>query len=262
MPRKRSPNAVRRPHAIRLEHVRERSGYKSLRDYWKAIIAGDAYDVTYESVRKYHLDRLPPADYLKRVYEVTGADPGYLLGVKGAETPFPDTDEATAPEPAEPRKRYATHDSPKGLIKAQIMDNAEVPEPFKQIFNRLSHLTAVINGDLRRREVLPADETYSPSRTGFAAFELVKEAALRPLENYPIDVWDLRHWQVRQYATGIESALYALIPDLGSYYPTYREHREMYGPEQPMWPDVEVRERPKKDPDAAHPHEGDFQPEE
>ena len=51
--------------AKRLEHVRQKVGFETVKDFWKEI--SKTYDVSYEAVRNYHSDREPPARYYAAV---------------------------------------------------------------------------------------------------------------------------------------------------------------------------------------------------
>jgi hypothetical protein len=78
--------------AQRLEDVRARSGFPSLRSFWIHLADGWTKEdgwVSYEAVRNYHYDRDPPGAYVARVVEVFSdyCTAQWLLTGKGPVTP-------------------------------------------------------------------------------------------------------------------------------------------------------------------------------
>ncbi len=69
--------------SARLEQVREEKGFSTLKDFWRQLIEGDQYEVSYEAVRNYHFNRQPPVAYLARVADVFGYRLEWLI--KGEE---------------------------------------------------------------------------------------------------------------------------------------------------------------------------------
>lgn len=67
----------------RLEEVRNRLGYTTLRDFWRVLTADGACQVSYEAVRNYHLNREAPAQYLAQVARVFGARLEWLVTGEG-----------------------------------------------------------------------------------------------------------------------------------------------------------------------------------
>jgi hypothetical protein len=69
--------------STRLEQVRRELGYSNLKRFHAALIEEAGYTVSYEAVRKYHYDRVPPTDYLVRVAERFGVRLEWLAAGKG-----------------------------------------------------------------------------------------------------------------------------------------------------------------------------------
>lgn len=72
------------PISERLEHVRRRGGFATLKQFHAALIAPQVpgeppFDVSYSATRNYHFDREPPASYLARVCVVFSINPTWLL---------------------------------------------------------------------------------------------------------------------------------------------------------------------------------------
>jgi hypothetical protein len=69
--------------SVRLEQVRRELGFSNLKRFHAALVEGGGYAVSYEAVRKYHYDRVPPTDYLVRVAERFGVRLEWLAAGKG-----------------------------------------------------------------------------------------------------------------------------------------------------------------------------------
>ena len=67
------------PTVERLEYVRKGLGYKTLRDFWRALTEEGEYEISYPALRTWHLERDAPAHYLARVAKVFGVRPTWLL---------------------------------------------------------------------------------------------------------------------------------------------------------------------------------------
>lgn len=79
------------PISERLEHVRRRAGFSTLKEFHAALVAPQApgeppFDVSYSAARNYHYDREPPPSYLARVCNVYSVNPTWLLLGSGDES--------------------------------------------------------------------------------------------------------------------------------------------------------------------------------
>ena len=76
---------VKSAEAMRLEHIRLKraEGSPSLREFHRRLTEDGRYDISYQSVQKYHQDRPVPAHYMAQVARVFGVDAGWLVTGEG-----------------------------------------------------------------------------------------------------------------------------------------------------------------------------------
>lgn len=71
------------PEATRLEEVRAYLRIGSVREFWKQLGGKAGSGVGYASAKSYHLNRVGPVEYYRRVSEVFSVDLGWLLTGNG-----------------------------------------------------------------------------------------------------------------------------------------------------------------------------------
>lgn len=190
--------------ARRLEYVRHAVQCATLRDFWRRLVNGGDYEISYEAVRNYHSDRDPPVEYLIRVSEVFGVSLEWLA--TGQDQPWPaDTDVETAA---------------RDVVDASHHDFAKALEEVFWQYNKLPPLAKAVV--LKTCDRLYRDAEFraslqgrtGPTRTYVGRF--VGKALAGPLMNAvagTVRTSDLHTWQIESYTVGMCQALLALIPN-------------------------------------------------
>ena len=190
--------------ARRLEYVRQAVQCQTLREFWRRLIDGEEYEVSYEAVRNYHSDRDPPVDYLIRVAEVFGVNLEWLA--TGATEPWPvDAEVETAArgvaERAHPEFESAMEEVFWQYRKLPPLAVAVILKTCDRLYR-----DAEFRASLQSRT--------GPTRAYVGRF--VGKALAGPLMNAvagTVRTADLHMWQIESYVVGICQALVALIPN-------------------------------------------------
>jgi len=196
--------ASRNQFARRLEYVRQAVQCKTLREFWRRLIEGGDYEVSYEAVRNYHSDRDPPVDYLIRVAGVFGVSLEWLA--TGEKQPWPgDASVETAAREVVERGHHEFETSLEEVFwqysKLPPLARAVVLKACDRLFR-----DAQFRASLQGRS--------GPTRSYVGRF--VGKALAGPLMNAvagTVRTGDLHTWQVESYVLGICQALVALIPN-------------------------------------------------
>ncbi len=197
-------SASRNGFARRLEYVRQSVQCKTLREFWRRLLDGGDYEVSYEAVRNYHSDRDPPVDYLIRVAHVFGVSLEWLA--TGESQPWPaDAQVETAAQEIAERGHHEF-----ALSLEEVFWQYEKLPPLARAIvlktcDRL-YRDAQFRASLQGRT--------GPSRSYVGRF--VGKALAGPLMNAvagTVRTGELHTWQIESYVQGICQALVALIPN-------------------------------------------------
>ena len=190
--------------ARRLEYVRQAVQCQTLRDFWRRLIDGGEYEISYEAVRNYHSDRDPPVEYLIRVSEVFGVSLEWLA--TGNAQPWPaDSEVETAARDVVEQRHHEFETA--------------LEEVFWQ-YRKLPPLAVAVV--LKTCDRLFKDAEFRASIQGHTGptkayvGRFVGKALAGPLMNAvagTVRTSDLHTWQVESYSVGICQALLALIPN-------------------------------------------------
>jgi hypothetical protein len=184
--------------------VRQSVQCKTLREFWRRLLDGGDYEVSYEAVRNYHSDRDPPVDYLIRVAHVFGVSLEWLA--TGESQPWPaDAQVETAAQEIAERGHHEF-----ALSLEEVFWQYEKLPPLARAIvlktcDRL-YRDAQFRASLQGRT--------GPSRSYVGRF--VGKALAGPLMNAvagTVRTGELHTWQIESYVQGICQALVALIPN-------------------------------------------------
>lgn len=200
----------------RLEAVRLRLGYETYKDWWRFLTADGEFVVSYEAVRNYQYgrvggrDRDPPVSYLVRVAEMTGVSLRWLAD--GSDYAFP---EDVPPADEHNRRIVGRWVDAVERVARRLGLSPESPGGGTLAFSlneRMWALKELLTRDLRYR-----GETLEKAGPDSEPDEDVEAFVCRHLravvEDYPVDLADLRPWQMEMLVQGYVLALGALVPD-------------------------------------------------
>lgn len=190
--------------ARRLEYVRQAVQCQTLRDFWRRMVDGGDYEISYEAIRNYHSDRDPPVEYLIRVSHVFGVSLEWLA--TGESQPWPaDSEVDTA---AKDVVEEGHHEFETALEEVFWQYSKMPPLAVAVVLKTCDRLyrDAEFRAQVQGRS--------GPTKAYIGRF--VGKALAGPLMNAvagTVRTSDLHTWQIESYAVGICQALLALIPN-------------------------------------------------
>ena len=208
----------------RLEQVRERRGFHTVKDFWVELIRGGNYEISYAAVTRYHRDRTAPADYLLRVSEVFDVELTWLasgFGIAWKEELIAKIAEAS--KVGQPG--YGELDEV-WLAKQRDL-NRQLEDVFAEHFSGYSSLPPFVKALISRtwnrlvsREIRERSHTVSAGPPGeFTIHPEHAQVAIRlakslqgPLAEYSVESSDLNSWQLESYVHSICQAVMFLDP--------------------------------------------------